>query len=102
MAKENPEKYDKIDPLETIEPVSTDIAVGELTDFLFHSVNGNPFGADRFTIEQLKEKFFAQEKKNIVTPIPPSAFPEALKFLCDSGLLGFNEETKTYYDRESA
>lgn len=99
------EKFDKsngVDPLEIKELVPVEAAAGELMDFLFNPLNGHPFGASQFTLDQLKERFFAQPREDIVTPLPPSAFPSALKYLCDNGLLGFNEESNTYYDKESA
>jgi hypothetical protein len=102
MATEKFERESKVDDLEIQRPIDVEMAAGEIRDFLFNPADGNPFGADRFTLEQLKEKYFAQSKKDIITPITPSVFPEALQYLCDNGLLGFDKKTDTYYDKESA
>lgn len=100
-----PEKFEQetqIDELEKRESVDVDMAAREIRDFLFNPIGGNPFGADRFTAEQLKEKFFAQSKKDIVIPLTPGDFPGALRYMCDAGWLGFDAETDTYYNKDSA
>lgn len=102
MSKEEIGSHDSVEPLEMQGPVPVESAAGEIMDFLFNRIDGDPFGADRFTLQQLKEKFFAQPKENIIIPITPNAFPEALAFLCDQGLLGFDKETDTYYNKASA
>jgi len=103
MAKEEfIEKNVGVEPLEMNGPILLEMAAGEIKDFLFNPVDGDPFGADRFTLDQLKERFFAQPKENIIAPITPSAFSEAMVFLCEQGLLGFDEKTGTYYNKESA
>ena len=102
MATEKFEQENKIDELDIHDSVDIEMAAGEIRDFLFNPIGGNPFGADRFTIEQLKEKFFAQPKKDIVISLTPGDFPSALRYMCDAGWLGFDEETDTYYNKASA
>ena len=102
MARERFKESHSVDPLEIREPFSVDEAAGELMDFLFNPDNGLPFGVSQFTFDQLKEKYFAQATEGAVKTLPPSVFPYALKHLCDSRLLGFDEQTNTYYNKESA
>jgi hypothetical protein len=102
MGIEHPGRYQKIDEIEVHEAVQLEIAAAEIGEFLFNSMDGHPFKADRFTIEQLKESFFARPKDEITVPLSRSDFLPALKLLCEQGLLGFDKETETYYDKAGA
>ncbi len=103
MATEKFEKSNGVDPLEIKEPVPVEAAAREIAYFLFNNPKKDgPFGADRFTLDQLKEKFFARGMEDDASPLPQSVFPAALDYLREQGLLGFDKETNTYYNKESA
>jgi hypothetical protein len=102
MAIESFGRENKIDKVEVHDAAPLEMAAGEIKDFLFNPVDGNPFGANRFTVEELKERFSVQPQEDIIVSLSSGDFLPALKFLCEQGILGFDAATDTYYEKASA